>query len=446
MIKESILKKIKNVDFIELIKGSGITLILKILGTFILYGFTLFLTNNFGATFYGEFALFITSMKVLSILLLFGSDTSILRISSRKKMDLDGISVSTSIINSYFTVIGFTTVILIIYTIFSSSIQSLFSVDSFFIYTIIGTALFFSILKIHTQLFRSVKNMVAYSFLEFIFITLTVFIVVSIYNNIYPGLDFQDLATLYLGVTFFCSIVSLMFWYRSNHADFNALKKATRNINFNKWYSFTKLSSAFLLSTSISLFSFWLTQVVLKIYNGPADVGIYDVISRVCMVITIPLFAMSSIVAPQVSQAYGQNKKESLQGILQNSTLIGLGLGLPVVLLILFFPGYILSYFGQDFIAGKLALRILVIGYLFNLASGPSSLVLQMTKHEEIFRNIVIISATICITVCFILVPIYGVIGAAIAYNSFVCTGSILNVFFVYKKFKILPINFFRKN
>lgn len=426
----------------ELIKGSGLALIIKLIATVVFYLFTIYLTNTLGASIFGDFVFFISTVKMVSIILVFGSDTMLMR-SSAKIKNCEREDLIIDIGNGYVTVISLTVIAftLLICLYLSGNTHHIF--DNFFLLTTLLTAFFLSMLKLHTQLFRGSKKVFYYSFLEFLSVIVLVFILLIISSLLNIEINFHTLVFLYLIATAICSISASYLWQLKGLKKFNTvftLKKYTfeRSVLTN----FLKTSSSFLLATSITIFSFWLTQLILRLYHGSVEIGIYEVITKISMLITIPLFAISTIVAPQLAESYNNTKKNTLGNILHDGTSLCILFGVPICFVIFIIPEQFLGLFGGEFLRGKVALQVIVFGYLINILSGPSSLVLQMTKYEKKFRNIALFSALVCIVTGIILIPTLDILGAALAYVSFVLTGSILNVAIVYNKFTLLPLNF----
>lgn len=71
--------------------------------------------------------------------------------------------------------------------------------------------------------------------------------------------------------------------------------------------------------------------------------------------------------------------------------------------------------YGQEFTIAYPALVFLVIGQFVNSISGATGLFMNMTGKQKIFRNIVSIAAVSNIAINFLLIPQYGIYGAAFA-------------------------------
>ena len=115
------------------------------------------------------------------------------------------------------------------------------------------------------------------------------------------------------------------------------------------------------------------------------------------------------------------------------SVRIMLLVSVPVTLFILLFPEWLMSMFGDAFTAAATALMILTIGQFVNIATGSVGYLLSMTGNETKVRDNVVISGILSVALGIILIPYYGVIGAAIAYACGVASQNLLGVYQVKK-------------
>jgi O-antigen/teichoic acid export membrane protein len=119
----------------------------------------------------------------------------------------------------------------------------------------------------------------------------------------------------------------------------------------------------------------------------------------------------------------------------------------PVCLFIWLFPSFLLGIFGEQFKTGSAALIILAGGSLVNALTGSVGVLLQMTGRQKEYNYIVITAAGINIALNIILIPAYGIIGAAIASASSKILQNIAAAFYVYKvyNFATVFIPFFKR-
>jgi O-antigen/teichoic acid export membrane protein len=194
------------------------------------------------------------------------------------------------------------------------------------------------------------------------------------------------------------------------------------------------------VATVLSLSSNLSGQLMLGAWATSADVAIFNAAQRTAALTSFVLVAVNSIAAPKFAALYTTGQKAALKQTALNSTRLMVVVALPPLALMLFFPSWVLSLFGPAFPDGALALQILAIGQFVNVASGSVGYLLAMTGHERILRNIVFVAAASCIGLGLVLVPAYGLLGAAIA----TAVGMAMqNVLCVWQSRQLLDINTF---
>ncbi|MBA1333605.1 hypothetical protein QQ73_22085, partial [Candidatus Endoriftia persephone str. Guaymas] len=151
--------------------------------------------------------------------------------------------------------------------------------------------------------------------------------------------------------------------------------------------------SPLLLMSSGALLLSWTDVVVLGIYETERSVGIYVAATRIALLTGLILISVNSIVAPKFSEMFNNGDIRGLARIANQSALLMTALAIPPTLIFVFFPGYVLSLFGEGFEEASLALTLLSIGQLFNVMAGSVGYMLVMTGHERLMQNIMILIA-----------------------------------------------------
>jgi O-antigen/teichoic acid export membrane protein len=126
------------------------------------------------------------------------------------------------------------------------------------------------------------------------------------------------------------------------------------------------------------------------------------------MTISIPL-------APMVATLYANGHQAQLQELVTRSTRVALLVSVPVVVILIVFGSWLLSIFGLPFQTGHAALAILCIGHLANAYLGFAIIVLNMTGYEHDVAQGIIIAAILNTFLCVLLIPPWGILGAAVA-------------------------------
>jgi O-antigen/teichoic acid export membrane protein len=147
---------------------------------------------------------------------------------------------------------------------------------------------------------------------------------------------------------------------------------------------------------------------------APAAAGVYFNAFRTAGLLTLFMFAITLVVAPMVARHYHAGEMRKAQAITALCAWAGFVFSLAVFAGFLLFGDVILGLFGEGQEQGKTILILLSVGLLFDAATGPSRIVLMMTGHERqyvrIFGSIVVAGMLAQL----IVIPVYGLLGAAI--------------------------------
>ena len=192
-----------------------------------------------------------------------------------------------------------------------------------------------------------------------------------------------------------------------------------------------------MLSSTILLLLGWMDTFVLGIYETDANIGIYNVALKVAALTSFTLQAINSILAPKLAKSYASDEKALFARLIRFGTRINFFITLVIVAVLIAFRGTILGLFGDEFIVGGIILIILCIGQLINSLSGSVGVILQMTGHQKVHQNIVLIALVLNLILNFTLTPIYGGLGAAIATVISIASWNIIGAVFLKRKLKI---------
>ena len=88
---------------------------------------------------------------------------------------------------------------------------------------------------------------------------------------------------------------------------------------------------------------------------------------------------------------------------------------IPSVIALFVFSKFFLSIFGEVFISGTIALKILVIGKLVGVIAGPVGVLFTMTGNHYTSLKVFSIAAIMNIVLNFVFINLWGINGAALA-------------------------------
>ena len=151
------------------------------------------------------------------------------------------------------------------------------------------------------------------------------------------------------------------------------------------------------------------------------------------------LFAFAGIFAPLFSQYFYESNSEKMKEIYQLSTKWIFVASLPLFIFLMLFSNPMLMLFGSEFDNG-LALKILTVGIMIQAFFGLGSSSLTMSGFSNLNLLNVLVALAVNIIMNIILIPQYGIVGAALATSIALLIISCLRFF---ENYYILNLNIF---
>lgn len=178
-----------------------------------------------------------------------------------------------------------------------------------------------------------------------------------------------------------------------------------------------------LLASSMPLF--WTSLLTIVIERSPglflgffastAEVGILEVANRTALLVSFILLAVNSVAGPKFAELYRLGDMEALTRTAKRSAMLSAVAALPPVVILIAVPELVMSLFGERFAAGAPILVILSLGQLFNAGTGSVAQVLVMSGNERAMRNVTLTSLLLSVAFYLVLIPLWGMRGAAVA-------------------------------
>ena len=170
---------------------------------------------------------------------------------------------------------------------------------------------------------------------------------------------------------------------------------------------------AFLVLGGVSMINSQADLIMLGSMGDVADAGIYNVPLRLVVFLYF-LYALAEQVLAPVAAEEGVDMKQ-LQKVFRQAGRLVWGLTVVGALLLIFLRDPVLRIFGSEFVTGGTTLIILSCGAILHLAFGFSGYLLMMRGYEGFTATVFGIGAAINIVLNLILIPRYGLEGAASA-------------------------------
>jgi O-antigen/teichoic acid export membrane protein len=182
------------------------------------------------------------------------------------------------------------------------------------------------------------------------------------------------------------------------------------------------------LFTFVTILNGQLPIILLGAIGTSSETGRFNAAWQSIKLITIALTSVGQVVAPRIPVLYASGDKEGIERLLTKATYASTALAIPPSLFLTVLGPWLLGLFGHGFREGGTTLVILVVGQLFNAATGSLGVALLMTKHERSATLAVVVGTALEALLCAVLIPLWGANGAAVATTA----GTIfVNIFFV---------------
>lgn len=226
--------------------------------------------------------------------------------------------------------------------------------------------------------------------------------------------------------------VGLMFWRRT------MAKNAVPPSHFSREQLLASSQPLFAMSLLNGAVLPWAPLLLLGIWGTTEETGIFGAASRLAMLLAFFLNAVNTVAAPKFATLYQQGEIEMLGLIARKSALLITLAASPLFILFFISGDWVMSIFGPSFSAGGGALGILAFGQAVNSFTGSVGFLLAMTGNERLVRDSALMGAITLVILAIVLIPLYGMIGAAIASAGGLIVDKCLASWFVWSRLKVV--------
>lgn len=336
--------------------------------------------------------------------------------------------------------IGFILICAVI-ILFKDQIVSQKSQESFlfsdYYYYLIPLTLFFLYFNIFDLFARVNYNTVFSRFLREVL--KRVFVLGAFMFLLFKAVDFSGFMPIWLVANILPTIILLVYISRmdtfSCSPDFKFLKQNKPLVK-----KLVNISSFTLLVGTAPFIVGMIDRYMVNQMFGLSDAGIYSIMFYFCAIITMPTRSLYSISTPVVAEAWKQDDRKTIKS-LYHKTCIN-----QLIFAILLFVGIwgnvdnIFTYL-PVYEPGKYILFFIGIANVIEMGTGLNGVIIATSKYYRYDGLFYLLLIGFTIFTNLIFLPLYGMVGAAIATAL---TSVIFNIFryiFVWKIFKMQPFD-----
>jgi O-antigen/teichoic acid export membrane protein len=199
-----------------------------------------------------------------------------------------------------------------------------------------------------------------------------------------------------------------------------------------------KISLPILVAALIPVIASQGTLWLLGVERPSEEVAIYGIVIKFATLISTPTLLYRQVVAPFIAEFHVQNRRTAIEKMMRSVASLTFILAVLLSLILFFFGEEILGIvYGEFYREGALALTILLIAQLINVATGPCSQVLLMTGNQQVYMMITFITGILALVISYSLIPSLGYEGAAIGQATFITLANLLAAWIAYRRLGI---------
>ena len=176
---------------------------------------------------------------------------------------------------------------------------------------------------------------------------------------------------------------------------------------------------------------------------GLAPVAIYTTSFYMATVIEIPKRAMTQVATPLISRGFEKNDHVEVLNIYSKTALNQFILGTQLLIWIIanLDSIFLLMPKGEIYQAGKWVVVIVGAGKLVDMLFGPSSEIIVYSKYYAFNIVLILLLAGVIVTANNILIPTYGIEGAAVGAALTLVIFNFVKFVFIWMKLKLQPFS-----
>lgn len=148
---------------------------------------------------------------------------------------------------------------------------------------------------------------------------------------------------------------------------------------------------------------------------GPEATGVYFAALKTIALLAFVNFAIGAATANRIASLHAAGERGELKNVLDGSINLAFWPTLFGALVIVLLAPLLLSLFGKDFAAHAYLTAVLAIGFVAKSFVGPAELYLNVLGQQKICALALLAAAALNMALNIILIPIVGLLGAAIA-------------------------------
>ncbi|RYZ99449.1 MAG: polysaccharide biosynthesis protein [Sphingobacteriaceae bacterium] len=320
--------------------------------------------------------------------------------------------------------------------IISSKAQksSLFSQYYWFLIPLIIFTVFFNVFEMYARvLYNAASGRILTEFTKRLFILITILL---IYFNL---VDFNTFMILWLIANIIPTLLLTARLIRDKQfhlePNFKFLDKETRT-------KIIRICIFSLLTASSPVIVDNIDRYIINEKFGLSNTGIYTMALYFATIITLPARSLYSIATTVIAEAWKANDMGAIRSVYKKSSINQIITSTFLFIIIWANVDNIFHFLPPDYQSGKYVIFFIAIGYLIDSSTGINGVIMSTSKYFRYDAMFYVLLIGVTVVCNLILVPIYGITGAAIATAITLFIFNLFRCLFILYVFKMHPFTF----
>ena len=203
-----------------------------------------------------------------------------------------------------------------------------------------------------------------------------------------------------------------------------------------------KYTALIIVAGSVSTILLDVDKVMLGLFKEIDNVAYYGVAIYIATVISVPLRAMHQITYPMVAAMLNENKKEEMGALYKKSSISLLVVSGLLFLLISCNIQSLYEILNPNYAVGLYVVLLISVAKLFDNMLGVTNAIVFNSDYYRLVLFIGVFIVVFAIALNAILIPLYGIYGAAIATCIASISYGVIKLIVVKRKFGLQPFTF----
>jgi O-antigen/teichoic acid export membrane protein len=230
-----------------------------------------------------------------------------------------------------------------------------------------------------------------------------------------------DIAMIISAIAVWVAVLAQMLLL--NRRLVGAVEPGPKSFSFRVWLA---TSLPILMVEGFYLLLSYVDILVLQHFRNADEVGIYHAIVKTLALVSFVHYAMSATTAHRFSEYHTSGDRERLSAYLAHAIKWTFWPSVAATALLLLFGKPLLWLFGPEFTAGYPVMFVLAIGLIARSAIGPVEKLLNMVGLQNVCAFAYAAAFVLNLILCVLLVPRFGMYGAAASTSIALISESIL--------------------